>query len=115
MSKPLITVIRTVTLPTPHGEFDRLTVNLMEVISKDGGCLVQISAANDDFIEHRCRTIYEMWFPDYFHEEPSVDLAIERFDELCLEIKLENHLDQETIERETIYFDDVIKLMEESP
>lgn len=106
-TKPLITVIRTVTLPTPHGEFDRLTVNLMEVISKNGGCLVQVSAVNNDFIEHRCRTIYEMWFPDYFDDEPSADLAIERFDELCLEIKLENHL-----ERETIEFDDVIKLME---
>ena len=90
MSKPLITVTRTVTIPTPYGEFDRLTVNLMEVISRNGGCLVQVSATNYDFIGHRCRTVYEMWFPDYFSDEPCAGLAIERFDELCLEIEEEN-------------------------
>ena len=115
MSKPLITVIRTVTIPTPYGEYDRLTLNVIDVISDNGGFLVQVSAANDNFIGHRCTTIYEMWYEDYFDDRPSIDWAIQRFDELCLEIRLENHLDQETIERETIYFDDVIKLMKESP
>ena len=109
-TKPLITVIRTVTIPTPYGEYDRLTVNVIEVRSKPSGFLVQVSAANDNYIGHRCSTIYEMWFPDFFDDEPSIDLAIERFDELCLEIRLETHLEVENIE-----FNDVIKLMEESP
>ena len=90
MSKPLITVIRTVTIPTVYEVHDRLTINVIEVRSNPSGFLVQVSAANDDFIGHRCSTIYEMWFPDYFYDEPCAGLAIERFDELCPEIEEEN-------------------------
>ena len=114
-SRPLITVIRTVTIPTPYGEYDRLTLNVIEVRSNPSGFLLQVSAANDDFIGNRCRTIYESWYEDYFDDRPSIDCAIERFDELCLEIRLENQLARETLERQTIEFNDVIKLMEESP
>ena len=104
MSKPLITVIRTVTIPTVYEVHDRLTINVIEVRSNPSGFLVQVSAANDDFIGHSCVCIYESWFEDYFVEEPSIDLAIERFDELCLEINLENHLARETLARQTNEF-----------
>jgi len=90
---PVITVIRTVTLRTPRDHFDALTLNVIEVIAEEiGGCLVQISATNDDFIEGRCHCLHEMWFSDYFNDEPSEE-AVKHFEKKLLEIKLENQLE----------------------
>ena len=87
---PVITVIRTVTLRTPRDHFDTLTLNVIEVIAEEiGGCLVQISAANDDFIEGQCHCIHEMWFSDSFNEQ-SGEEAVKYFEKKLLEIELEN-------------------------
>ena len=105
---PRIDVVRATCIPTPYSdEYDH---HSLQVVTVGRASFVTVTASNETWPSGHCHRLHRLAFlPCDEYDDPEV-AAIQRFDQLCLEIRLENHL-----ERETIEFNDVIKLMEESP